>query len=134
MFFTGLTFLSSCFVSQFSQILKSFFHFVIFSIVLLFCFCFYFFQENFLYLIFIYFFIFYANVQILSLMIFNKIQKRRPVFSSIYILRFLLVAMQVYLQPIAYMVEMKEQLEVSDLKGNKIGVMNVSYYLRKCYI
>lgn len=25
----------------------------------------------------------------------------------------------------AYMVEMKEQLEVTDLKGNKIGVMNV---------
>jgi hypothetical protein len=40
--------------------------------------------------------------------------------------------MQVYLQPIAYMVEMKEQLEVSDLKGNKIGVMNVSDYLRVC--
>jgi len=32
---------------------------------------------------------------------------------------------QVFLQPIAYMVEMKEQLEVTDLKGNKIGVMNV---------
>jgi hypothetical protein len=30
------------------------------------------------------------------------------------------------------MVEMKEQLEVSDLKGNKIGVMNVSDYLRVC--
>ena len=26
-------------------------------------------------------------------------------------------------------VEMKEQLEVTDLKGNKIGVMNVSEYL-----
>ena len=34
---------------------------------------------------------------------------------------------QVFLQPIAYMVEMKEQLEVTDLKGNKIGIMNVSY-------
>ena len=33
---------------------------------------------------------------------------------------------QVFLQPIAYMVEMKEQLEITDLKGNKIGVMNVS--------
>jgi hypothetical protein len=43
-----------------------------------------------------------------------------------------MVVMQVYLQPIAYMVEMKEQLEVSDLKGNKIGVMNVSDYLRVC--
>lgn len=32
---------------------------------------------------------------------------------------------QVFLQPIAYMVEMKEQLEVVDLKGNKIGIMNV---------
>jgi len=32
---------------------------------------------------------------------------------------------QVFLQPIAYMVEMKEQLEVTDLKGNKIGIMNV---------
>ena len=33
---------------------------------------------------------------------------------------------QVFLQPIAYMVEMKEQLEITDLKGNKIGIMNVS--------
>jgi hypothetical protein len=33
---------------------------------------------------------------------------------------------QVFLQPLAYMVEMKEQLEIADLKGNKIGVMNVS--------
>ena len=33
---------------------------------------------------------------------------------------------QVFLQPIAYMVEMKEQLEITDLKGNKIGLMNVS--------
>ena len=33
---------------------------------------------------------------------------------------------RVFLQPIAYMVEMKEQLEIIDLKGNKIGVMNVS--------
>ena len=33
---------------------------------------------------------------------------------------------QVFLQPIAYMVEMKEQLEIIDFKGNKIGVMNVS--------
>lgn len=33
---------------------------------------------------------------------------------------------RVFLQPIAYMVEMKEQLEIVDLKGNKIGVMNVS--------
>ena len=32
---------------------------------------------------------------------------------------------RVFLQPIAYMVEMKEQLEIIDLKGNKIGVMNV---------
>jgi len=32
---------------------------------------------------------------------------------------------QVFLQPIAYMVEMKEQLEVTDLKGNKIGIMNL---------
>ena len=31
-----------------------------------------------------------------------------------------------FLQPIAYMVEMKEQLEITDLKGNKIGLMNVS--------
>ena len=28
---------------------------------------------------------------------------------------------QVFLQPIAYMVEMKEQLEITDVKGNKIG-------------
>ena len=28
-------------------------------------------------------------------------------------------------QPIAYMVEMKEQLNVTDMKGNKIGVMNI---------
>lgn len=58
-------------------------------------------------------------------------------------------SVQVFLQPIAYMVmttiekiievlnlnalffsvaqvEMKEQLEINDLKGNKIGVMNVS--------
>ena len=34
-------------------------------------------------------------------------------------------SVQVFLQPIAYMVEMKEQLEVTDLKGNKIGLMNV---------
>ena len=32
---------------------------------------------------------------------------------------------QVFLQPIAYMVEMKEQLNITDMKGNKIGVMNV---------
>jgi len=32
---------------------------------------------------------------------------------------------QVFLQPIAYMVEMKEQLEITDLKGNKIGLMNI---------
>ena len=37
-------------------------------------------------------------------------------------------SVQVFLQPIAYMVEMKEQLEVTDLKGNKIGLMNVSGY------
>ena len=35
-------------------------------------------------------------------------------------------SVQVFLQPVAYMVEMKEQLEITDLKGNKIGVMNVS--------
>ena len=35
-------------------------------------------------------------------------------------------SVQVFLQPIAYMVEMKEQLEITDLKGNKIGLMNVS--------
>ena len=34
-------------------------------------------------------------------------------------------SVQVFLQPVAYMVEMKEQLEITDLKGNKIGVMNV---------
>jgi len=34
-------------------------------------------------------------------------------------------SVQVFLQPIAYMVEMKEQLEVTDLKGNKIGLMNI---------
>ena len=34
-------------------------------------------------------------------------------------------SVQVFLQPIAYMVEMKEQLEITDLKGNKIGLMNV---------
>jgi hypothetical protein len=39
--------------------------------------------------------------------------------------------LQVFLQPIAYMVEMKEQLEISDLKGNKIGVMNVSSFYIK---
>jgi len=32
---------------------------------------------------------------------------------------------QVFLQPIAYMVEMKEQLEITDIKGNKIGVINL---------
>jgi kinesin family protein 1 len=32
---------------------------------------------------------------------------------------------QVFLQPIAYMVEMTDQLEVTDLKGNKVGMMNV---------
>nr|XP_040578221.1 kinesin-like protein KIF28P isoform X1 [Lepeophtheirus salmonis]XP_040578231.1 kinesin-like protein KIF28P isoform X1 [Lepeophtheirus salmonis]XP_040578235.1 kinesin-like protein KIF28P isoform X1 [Lepeophtheirus salmonis] len=31
----------------------------------------------------------------------------------------------VFLQPVAYMVEMKEQLEITDLKGNKIGIMNI---------
>ena len=31
----------------------------------------------------------------------------------------------IFFQPIAYMVEMKEQLDVTDVKGNKIGVMNV---------
>ena len=43
-------------------------------------------------------------------------------------------SVQVFLQPVAYMVEMKEQLEITDLKGNKIGVMNVSkdfFYLLK---
>jgi len=34
-------------------------------------------------------------------------------------------SVQVFLQPVAYMVEMKEQLEITDLKGNKIGVMNL---------
>lgn len=38
-------------------------------------------------------------------------------------------SVQVFLQPVAYMVEMKEQLEITDLKGNKIGVMNVRYML-----
>lgn len=45
---------------------------------------------------------------------------------------------RVFLQPIAYMVEMKEQLEIIDLKGNKIGVMNVGICKlmknsKKCY-
>ena len=39
-------------------------------------------------------------------------------------------SVQVFLQPVAYMVEMKEQLEITDLKGNKIGVMNVSKDLK----
>ena len=39
-------------------------------------------------------------------------------------------SVQVFLQPVAYMVEMKEQLEITDLKGNKIGVMNVSQDLK----
>ena len=40
-------------------------------------------------------------------------------------------SVQVFLQPIAYMVEMKEQLEVTDLKGNKIGLMNVRLSMEK---
>ena len=40
-------------------------------------------------------------------------------------------SVQVFLQPIAYMVEMKEQLEVTDLKGNKIGLMNVRIVRRE---
>ena len=48
----------------------------------------------------------------------------------IYIVRYLIFfSLQVFLQPIAYMVEMKEQLEVTDLKGNKIGIMNVRNFL-----
>ena len=39
-------------------------------------------------------------------------------------------SVQVFLQPIAYMVEMKEQLEITDLKGNKIGLMNVRMKIR----
>ncbi len=32
---------------------------------------------------------------------------------------------QVFMQPLSYMVEMKEQLEIIDLKGVKVGLMNV---------
>ncbi|GBL72497.1 Kinesin-like protein KIF28P [Araneus ventricosus] len=32
---------------------------------------------------------------------------------------------QVFLQPLAYMVELKEQLEIVDYKGTEVGIMNV---------
>ncbi|XP_076366810.1 kinesin-like protein KIF28 isoform X1 [Tachypleus tridentatus] len=32
---------------------------------------------------------------------------------------------QVFLQPLAYMVEQKEQLEITDFKGTEVGIMNV---------
>eukprot|EP00095_Tigriopus_kingsejongensis_P011917 maker-scaffold507_size152468-snap-gene-0.36 protein:Tk11917 transcript:maker-scaffold507_size152468-snap-gene-0.36-mRNA-1 annotation:"kinesin-like protein kif28p-like" len=37
----------------------------------------------------------------------------------------LIGAVPVFLQTVAYMIELKEQLEIMDLKGNKIGMMNV---------
>ena len=43
-------------------------------------------------------------------------------------------SVQVFLQPIAYMVEMKEQLEITDLKGNKIGLMNVRSHPKMTFI
>ena len=35
---------------------------------------------------------------------------------------------EVYLQPVAYLVELKEQLDVKDVRGNRIGVINVRSY------
>lgn len=37
----------------------------------------------------------------------------------------LIGSVQVYLQPLAYMVEMKEQLELLDYKGKDVGIINI---------
>uniref|UniRef100_T1ISP8 Kinesin-like protein n=1 Tax=Strigamia maritima TaxID=126957 RepID=T1ISP8_STRMM len=37
-------------------------------------------------------------------------------------------SVQVFLQPIAYMIELKDQLRITDYKGNEVGVLNIEIF------
>ncbi|KAK8780629.1 hypothetical protein V5799_018025 [Amblyomma americanum] len=41
---------------------------------------------------------------------------------------------QVYLQPLAYMVDLKEQLEIINFKGEEVGILNLVEYLSDSYV